>query len=57
MNNKSFLDIANRYGLCEELSDIFALQNVSDSIKITCLGLLNHGKSSLLNALQKSNWL
>lgn len=51
MNNKSFLDIANRYGLGEELSDIFALQNVSDSIKITCLGLLNHGKSSLLNAL------
>lgn len=51
MNNKSFLDIANRYGLGEELSDIFALQNVSDTIKITCLGLLNHGKSSLLNAL------
>ena len=51
MNNKSFLDIANRYGLGEELSDIFALQNVSDFIKITCLGLLNHGKSSLLNAL------
>ena len=51
MNNKSFLDIANRYGLGEELSDIFALQNVSDTIKITCLGLLNHGQSSLLNAL------
>ena len=27
------------------------MQNVADTIKITCLGLLNHGKSSLLNAL------